>query len=309
MLFSKGIIEKMKKEKSPSYSLYKATYNHLKIFLSSENVPINKITPTLLASFEKHLASKEVGSRGQNLYLGKIRALYNLCMDEYEHLGYTFAYPFRKYKLPSVKTKKTVALEKEILLKIINYKPKTEREKRAQALFNISLLTHGTNAKDLFLLQESDNGRIEYNRSKTKDKRSDDAFISIKVEPELKPLLEEYKGESGYVFCFSQWYKNPPQLNKAISMGLRSIAKELEIPEFDYYDARRTIASVMRNKLHISKEDVAMCLNHVDMEHKTTDIYIEVDFSIIDRCNRQFLDWLKKKTNKNKKKAVISRLN
>lgn len=32
--------------------------------------------------------------------------------------------------------------------------------------------------------------------------------------------------------------------------------------------------------------------NHTDMAHKTTDDYIEIDFSILDRCNRKFLDWL-----------------
>ena len=306
MKFSKGIIDSMKKEKAPSYPLYNTTYNHLKNYIKSESLLINKITPNFLNEFENYLAEKEVGSRGLNLYLGKIRALYNKCMDEYEHLGYTFSYPFRKYKLPTVKNRKTVALERDVLLKIINHKPTKELEKRAQVLFYVSLLTLGTNAKDLFLLGKIDE-RIEYNRSKTKEKRSDDAFISIKIEPELKSLLEEYKGSGEFAFCFNEWYKNSQQLNKAISNGLRSIAKELEIPEFEYYDARRTIASVMRNKLKISKDDIALCLNHVDTNHKMTDIYIETDFSILDKCNQKFIDWLfgkKSKTTQTKKSCL-----
>lgn len=110
----------LKEKKSPSIQIYQATYNHLISFHKSGSLYINNITPKLLSEFEQHLNDNKVGSRGQNLYLGKIRAIYNRIMDEYEHLGYSFSYPFRKYKLPKVKTPQTVALTKDQLLEIIN---------------------------------------------------------------------------------------------------------------------------------------------------------------------------------------------
>lgn len=75
-------------------------------------------------------------------------------------------------------------------------------------------------------------------------------------------------------------------------MGLKKLSELLDMPKFDFYDARRTVASIMRNKLNISKDDIALCLNHVIVAHKVTDYYIETDFSILDRCNRKFLDYL-----------------
>lgn len=290
--FSKYITQ-LTEEKSGSLDLYKATLNHLLRFNKSDKLDIVKINPTYLQRFNEYLISEGVGDRGRNLYLGRVRAVYNLIMDEYEHLGYTFAYPFRKFKLPKVKPPKTVALTKENLLRIINLElPDGSRAKKAQLMFAISLLSLGTNGVDLFSLHESKNGRIEYNRSKTKDKRDDSAFISIKIEPEMQEVIDKMKGESPYLLCINKWYANTGQLNKAVRLGLRQIAEKLEIDYFVFYDARRTFASIMRNKLGISKDDISMCLNHVDMNHVVTNQYIEVDFSILDRCNRRFIDYL-----------------
>lgn len=320
--FFDNYIFKLKDEKSRSIQLYSATYNHLINFIKSNTYPVNRINSKFLTEFENYLKSNNVGSRGQNLYMGKIRAVYNLIIDEYEEYGYTFNYPFRKYKLPQVKAPKTIALTKEQLLSIITVNLKNKlRANKARLSFITSLLTLGTNAADLYDLNCINKNRIEYKRNKTKDRRLDEAFISIKIEPELLPYLDILKGKDEYIFCFREWYKNKPQFNKGINKGLEQVAKVLNenykkkiimellkegkteeeinrvsidnfIHDFDFYDARRTMASIMRNKLGISKDDVAMCLNHVDINHKTTDQYIEVDFSLLDKCNRKFLDWL-----------------
>jgi len=48
----------------------------------------------------------------------------------------------------------------------------------------------------------------------------------------------------------------------------------------------------------------------INMSHKTTDYYIETDFSIIDKCNRKFLDWLftKSPSEKGEKPEICSDL-
>lgn len=291
--FFKKYVEKLELDKSPSLQIYKATYNHLIKYNKYDILNINKVTPKFLKKFEEYLLKKDIGSRGQNLYLSIIRSVFNIIIDEYEDLGYTFSYPFRKYKLPKVKTPQTIALTKEQLNSIMHVDLKGKiRAERSRDIFLISLFSLGTNATDLFDLIISNNNRLEYNRNKTKKKRGDDAFISIKVEPEIRPLLEKYKGTEPYLFCFRDMFANKPRFNRAIREGLRQVAEIIGMPYFDFYDARRTMASIMRNKLKISKDDVSMCLNHVDMEHKTTDPYIEIDFSILDECNRKFLDYL-----------------
>lgn len=53
------------------------------------------------------------------------------------------------------------------------------------------------NAVDLYQITEREvrNGRLDYNRSKTQGKRKDNAFISIKIVDEAKPLLEKDLGK------------------------------------------------------------------------------------------------------------------
>lgn len=56
-------------------------------------------------------------------------------------------------------------------------------------LFMLSFYLCGMNAKDMYLIKDFNEDRISYNRGKTKDKRKDSAFISIKKIPESIPLV------------------------------------------------------------------------------------------------------------------------
>lgn len=111
------------------------------------------------------------------------------------------------------------------------------------------------------------------------------------------------------MFNYAERYSNKTSFNNSIRKGGKEIANAINIyykekdpkrysdknfiDSFDFYDARRSLASIMRNTLGISKDDVRLCLNHEDnREHKATNYYIEKDFSILDKCNRKFIDWL-----------------
>ena len=69
----------------------------------------------------------------------------------------------------------------------------------AKELYMLSFYLCGMNAVDIYHTTPKNvrNGRIEYNRAKTKGRRKDRAFISIKIVDEAKPLIEKYLG------CFS----------------------------------------------------------------------------------------------------------
>jgi site-specific recombinase XerD len=287
---------------SPSIRIYEAAYNHLQAFAGT-SLLVDDITPNKLKEFEKHLASTitqrgtPMGSRGVNLYLSQIRTVYNWIMDEHEYKGYSFRYPFRKYEIPKATYPKTKALTKEQLRAIIETPLTGIRANRARDLFVISLLSLGTNAKDLYLL-DSIGKRIEYKRSKTKGKREDEAFISIAVQPELKPYINKYWTK----ICtrpFAQMYASPEQLNKAILYGMKQVIKQVNqiygegfLWDVDYYDARRSMASIMSNDLELSNDDVSRCLNHVDSRNVMLRPYVERKFDIVDKCNRKFIDWL-----------------
>lgn len=310
MLYLKNYVTKLEDSKSPSREIYSATYNHFRTFLKKDILLSTHFTSRLLQSFEDYLIEKGVGSHGLQSYMSKLRAVFNRMDSDFEEIGYVFRNPFKKYKVPTAVNKPTIALTREQLVEIRDI----ELEEGSQAeyirsAFMISLLTLGTNATDLYDMEHPRKGRIEYCRNKTKNKRiSDQAFISIKIEPELIPFILKVENKGDLLFSFTETYSTRKNFNTCISRGVKEIAdtinakyleidkekysKEKFIQYFDFYDARRTVASVMRNALGISKDDVALCLNHKDKDHVATDYYIEKDFSILDRCNRKFIDWL-----------------
>ena len=284
---------------------YKTTYNHLTAF-AGVSLLVNDITPERLRGFEKYLKTvknkwgKTMGSRGVNLYMNAVRTVYNWMMDEYIYKGYQFIYPFRAYKVPPAMYEVRDfcnVLTKEQLRAIIEVPLTGVQETRARDLFIISLLTLGTNAKDLYQLEKVGK-RVEYKRAKTRGRRKDGAFISIDVQPELKPYIAKYWGSIGDR-PFAQLYASPSTLNSTIRLGLNQLVIKVNkiygegfLPDITFYDARRTMASVMANVLDISNDDIARCLNHVDERNVTARSYVARAFELINKRNRQFIDWL-----------------
>lgn len=146
------------------------------------------------------------------------------------------------------------------------------------------------NAVDFYYLAGKDvrNGRIDYNRVKTHGLRKDNAFISIKVIEEARPLLEKYLEK------LSLRYSTYGILDTALSQGMKQLRILTGIPGATIYWARHTFATVARNTCRISKDDVALALNHVDDEHRTTDIYIEKDWSIVDEVQTKVIGLLRR---------------
>jgi hypothetical protein len=74
---------------------------------------------------------------------------------------------------------------------------------------------------------------------------------------------------------------------------MKELHKITGIKEFTCYWARHSFGNIARNKCRKSKDDVALALNHVDHGRKTTDIYLEKDWSIIDEVQDAVLKLLR----------------
>jgi len=93
-------------------------------------------------------------------------------------------YPFKKYKVGStpLTENRNNNLEEVIRIRDCKVLPNSRAE-LAWDLYMLSFYLCGMNAVDLFKISTNDirNGRVDYNRSKTKGKRKDRAFISIRI--------------------------------------------------------------------------------------------------------------------------------
>lgn len=319
--FSRGHIEKLKSQgRTTSAGLLNRTLNSLIDFANGrEKIAITEITSKFLTQFETFLRGKRTMKRKNQFgrittiernglsdislidYMTDIRLLFNAAMAEYNDEDKDeiriIHYPFRKYKLKRRPENEKRNITKEQLCTIRDADPADITLKRAifsRDVFMLSFYMVGMNFADLYEAEKVKAGRLTYERKKTKGRRQDRAFISIKVEPEAEPLVEKYRDPSGErVFDFYRRYTTSHIFSSNVDKGLKVVAKACNIDEpLSTYYARHTWATIARNKAGISKDDVDLALNHVDQGLKMADAYIEKDWSLIDKANRQVLDYI-----------------
>jgi integrase len=311
--------------------------NHAKIrnslvdYFGKERISIIEINAAMLYQYEKWLrrdrvmtrinqlgkpvTTKKKGMKDGGIYphMRDLRTLFNEACRLYnnEDLGLVKIkhYPFKVYKIgaPPKTKKRNIAAEQIIALQKCVLPPDSRAE-LARDLFMLSFYLCGMNAVDLYKLDRYDPSweRLDYNRSKTEGIRDDDAFISIKIVKEARPLLAKYMG------TLQARYSTSNGLDTALSKGMELVRTVADLPELTFYWARHSFASIARNKCRMNKDDIAEALNHVDGEHRTTDIYIEKDWSIIDDVQAAVIDYIRALLNpppKVKQQAVVKPIN
>ena len=284
--------------------IFVSMLNTLEKFLGRRRLDFKEINYRFLKSFEEHLGQR----RRLSLYMGKIRHLYNEAKLEYNDEEYGRILipwsPFAKYSIPNIEPTKDRTLTAEQIRQIyeLPYKPNRFPSRPcaynvAKDVFILSFCLMGMNTADLYLCEElaESDGRytITYNRAKTSARRSDKARISVDVHPFLLPLFEKYRNpRKGKIFSFVNRYCDYTQLNKSVNKGLKEVGKAIGIDDLEFYAARHTFATIARNKLGYDKSTVGEALNHVEKENKITDIYIQKDFSIINKLNKEVIEYV-----------------
>jgi integrase len=284
--------------------IFVSMLNTLEKYLGRRKLDFKEINYRFLKSFEEYLGQR----RRLSLYMGKIRHLYNEAKLEYNDEEYGRILipwsPFAKYSIPNIEPTKDRTLTAEQIRKIyeLPYKPNRFPSRPcaynvAKDVFILSFCLMGMNTADLYLCEElaECDGRytITYNRAKTSARRSDKARISVDVHPFLIPLFEKYRNpRKGKIFSFVNRYCDYTQLNKSVNKGLKEVGKAIGIDDLEFYAARHTFATIARNKLGYDKSTVGEALNHVEKENKITDIYIQKDFSIINKLNKEVIEYV-----------------
>lgn len=237
----------------------------------------------------KTIKKPSLNDTGVHSYMGIIQSIFNAALlhfNDYEKGDIIIANdPFKVYTIPAVLEAKKRAVDVEVIRKIYNYTPINKRRRTSmftRDIYMLSFMLAGMNAVDMLNCRLVD-GRIEYERQKTKDRRKDNAFISVYIHPLAAPIIEKYRDPSGkHLFDFYKRYDNVRNLTKGIHRGMRALCEELNIDYIQFYSARHSFATIARNECDISKDDIALCLNH--SSGKTiTDTYLKPDFSRIDK--------------------------
>lgn len=268
---------------------YITMLSSLEKYLDKRSLPFEEITYNMLKRYEEYLRDKP---RARSLYLGEIRHLFREAMRRYntDYEQQIKNDPFMRYSVPRQQLKKGVrSITLDEFLRIYKYEAKGgSRAQLGKDCFVMSFALMGMNSVDMYELRNYRSGRIAYNRAKTKDRRTDGAYIEVWVHDIIKPIMARYKGNSR-VFNFYERYKSESDFNRAINIGLKKVGEDLGIANLQFYQARHTFATLSRNLMKFSKSDVDEALNHVG-SMSIADVYITKDFNIINENNFKLLD-------------------
>ena len=151
----------------------------------------------------------------------------------------------------------------------------------------------GINSADLYHVTKMDGNTITYYRTKTKDRRLDNAKMMVNIPVIIQPIIDKYRDKTDKrLFNFYQYYTNEKSFNRAINIGLKKIGSLLEVNDLEYYAARHSWATITLNKVGIDKYIVHATLNHIDNSMKVTDIYIESDFVNGNKANAKVVRYV-----------------
>lgn len=265
--------------------IYQATYNKVKKFSGRgfSTLRFEDITKDWLLRFDSFLETTSKSRNARNIHLRNIRSVFNDAIDN----EITTAYPFRRFKIRAEPTRKR-ALGVEQLRLIFDVELPDYLERYRQ-FFKLSFLLIGINVVDLCNLNEIEDGRIYYKRSKTHRQ------YSIKVEPEALEIINKYRGKKNLLNMMDT-VQNYRSFYNRFMLGLNAIKdivnkdSKADLKELTTYWARHSWATIAR-KLGVSKDDIALALGHSN-GHEVTDIYIDEDLEKIDNANRKVIEWV-----------------
>lgn len=268
--------------------------------------PATGVTSDKLREFEKYVSGKRTierrdrddkertmtvdGATTNGVYwiMNGFRVLFNACRAKYntEYSVLIPNRPFDYYKMPRrVKIRKKGGdLSVADIIRIRDVKL-SGRPAMARDIFMLSFYLCGINAKDIYDREwEVSEGRIWYMRSKTRDRRMDEAIISIKITEQASDLIDRFGGA-----FLRRRYSEYGNLMKALKGGLDDVAEMLELPALKFSHARHTFATLAFNACGFTKEEIAAALNHVDGKYAVTEHYIARDWSVVDKVQKGVL--------------------
>ena len=277
---------------------YLTALNSLCTFFGRESILCSEITVQRLKEYEEYLSDKK---RAQSLYPSAIVRLFmearNYFNDEDNNI-IRIKQNLSKYKPKQQNVAEKRALTVDEIRNVFNIsytgikvRGMDNRRDLAKDCFMLSFCLMGMNSADLYNATEFDGEYITYYRTKTKDRRNDNAKMVVKVHPIIKPLIEKYRGKKR-VFNFYERFSSMGDLNRSINIGLKEIGRELGIDNLQFYSARHSMATIAINKVGINKYIVNDMLCHVDSSMRITDLSIQKDFAPVNDANFKLLEYM-----------------
>lgn len=278
---------------------YESALNSFARFLGERRLDVNAMTGRMLTEYAEWVQAEPKISRGRKteiakrgtasakLYIERLSAIFTGAKRRYNDDVVTHIprNPFSFVKVAAPVRQGQRNLGVEVMQRIISATGGEwpDAVSFALDLFVVSFALMGANVADL--VRMTDGETVIYQRSKTKDRRSDGAEMRVDVPDCIGACLRRLGRGRGMLMNVG---RNSGVVTKKANRGLKAWAQSEGLPVFTMYAARHSFATIARSNAGIDKALVDEMLNHAG-NLPLADIYIERDFRLINEANRKVL--------------------
>lgn len=284
---------------------YKWALNSLEMYVGTNQLMFANLTSSLLNGWIDSLKNYK---RCKESYPICIRQVWRDAMkklnDEEKGIILVKNYPWNKIIIPKSdetehKAQSPVLLRQFFSAPLPDSRMKIPLAQLAQDVCKMCFCLGGMNTVDLYRLKKEDyyDGIIHYKRSKTRGKRTDEAYMEMRVPDIIKPLFEQYKAtkkDNDRLLCFSERMTTNDSFSANVNIGIKQICMQMGIDRkdgWDFYTFRHSWGTIAKNDIGAHTEDVAFTMNHSSAHH-VTEIYVKKDFSRAWELNEKVLEFI-----------------
>ena len=283
---------------------YKLALQHLERFAGTTKVMFGALTST---EINKWILTLEGTRRAKEMYPVCIRQIFRAAVNEYNDYDNNMirikTNPWQKVKIPSADRAEKIAISAEDCRSFFSAPLPCSKlidplSELGRDVAKMVLCLAGMNTIDLYGLQKTDyhDGIICYKRAKTRRARTDDAYIEMRVEPFIIPLLEKYIADEDdpYLLNFHNRFSTADSFNANVNIGIKQVCKSMGLDKEDYYCVytfRHTWGTIAQNDCDASIAEVAFAMNH-SSGHTITRGYIKINFAPAWELNSKVIDFI-----------------
>ena len=231
---------------------YLLALKSMESYFGNPNISFSDITSFFLKDW---ISSMKNSRQKKNAYPNCVKTMFRAGCDkfnDYDTGEMRIRHdPFRVVKIPPKNIADKKALPVDVLRRffdvdITSLKPsKRGMPPRAYIAKDVSLLVFclvGINTVDLYNLGKGcyKDGKLCYNRMKTKGRRADEAYIEIEVPDLVKPLFLKYQGRGDWLFNFNEIYASDKTFNDCVNRGIKDIVRLGGLPPVSTYSFRHS---------------------------------------------------------------------
>lgn len=256
------------------------------------DILLEEITTRTITDYERWLRKQYISDAYAGMQLTMVKVMLNLAIKNglvrYER------HPFAFYQ-PVTPEPRELDISVEDVRRIRDFETIYKGERKARDLFMLSYYLGGTNLIDLMAYDFRNTDKLEYIRTKTKNKKKSNRTVSFSIPDEAKPIIQKYMNAKTGRLDFKTTGSYDTFKN-IVTRDIKRIAEKAGIKEWKrccFYTARKSFVQHGFD-LGISLEVLEYCIGQSMKSDRPIFNYLKIMRRHADEAIRTILDNLKK---------------